>query len=244
MHFVYALALRQYKEYVATFTDKKVQKEIQEKILHTFHVLSHAYKIGTEENLSLTELYLLLIAALFHDIGRFPQLRRFQTFRDRESVNHAALSTAYFLTCPLSSLLGKEKTQTVTLAIYSHNQKIRPLLPDLKGTLVALLRDADKVDIYRVLSPTVPSSPIDSCSLFLLTAFEKGEQADYKEMKTQSDRCLFRLLWLYDLTTPYAANYMLNSPYLLQLIKALPPTPTFKQGLIKVHHYLIQLATR
>ena len=62
---------------------------VQLKIDHTMRVLEFARQIAGAQGPAgeLTELAEL--AALFHDVGRFPQYARYRTFHDQMSVNHA-----------------------------------------------------------------------------------------------------------------------------------------------------------
>ena len=89
---------------------------------------------------------------MLHDIGRFEQVRRFHTFMDAESVDHAKFGAEL--------LFGEEKLirrfldeadwdRRIQDAIYWHSAY---RLPDsLKEDLFChILRDADKLDILRV----------------------------------------------------------------------------------------------
>ena len=58
---------------------------------HTYKVLAHARAIVAQEGLASQEGRAALLAALYHDTGRFPQYVRWRTFSDAESENHGYL---------------------------------------------------------------------------------------------------------------------------------------------------------
>ncbi|UNT92779.1 HD domain-containing protein [Allobaculum sp. Allo2] len=78
-----------FTEYVQNYNPEDSQ--IRLKIIHTWKVVSAADQIAENLNLSEEEKKLAHLGALFHDIGRFEQVRRFHTFMDAKSVDHAAL---------------------------------------------------------------------------------------------------------------------------------------------------------
>lgn len=94
-----------------------------------------------------------LLAALFHDLGRFPQYARFGTFQDANSVDHAKLGSAV-LGGPPEFLreLNPEHQRLVRTAVVVHNKFTIPqsLAPNALAA-ARLVRDADKIDIIRVM---------------------------------------------------------------------------------------------
>ncbi|MFN2352785.1 MAG: HD domain-containing protein, partial [Kiritimatiellia bacterium] len=89
---------------------------------------------------------------LLHDLGRFEQYRRYQTFRDADSVDHGALGAMILEdTGWLKNYPAQLRSQLI-YGIRMHNARF---LPDgagpESGALLRLVRDADKLDIYLVL---------------------------------------------------------------------------------------------
>ena len=64
---------------------------IKLKAAHIYRVADVAKQIATELKLSQEQVELAELIGLLHDIGRFEQLRIYDTFKDRESVNHAEM---------------------------------------------------------------------------------------------------------------------------------------------------------
>lgn len=62
------------------------------KIEHSLRVAELCREIAKREHFSKTDCDLAWLIGLLHDIGRFEQLRRWNTFSDTKSASHAALS--------------------------------------------------------------------------------------------------------------------------------------------------------
>ena len=86
--------------HLAWFTAYAAEKTAQEKgdaspmdlkLQHTLNVLENARRIVEGENFDTHTARLCLLAALYHDVGRFEQYLRYHTFRDRESCNHGQM---------------------------------------------------------------------------------------------------------------------------------------------------------
>ena len=77
------------KEYIERYDDSNGRIKIKK--IHIFNVAKNAKKIAQNLQLSEEDIKLAELIGLLHDIGRFEQVKRYHTFADRESVNHAAL---------------------------------------------------------------------------------------------------------------------------------------------------------
>ena len=59
------------------------------KIKHTFRVMRLCEKLAKDLNLNDNEIYTAKLIGLLHDIGRFEQWKKYQTYRDLISIDHA-----------------------------------------------------------------------------------------------------------------------------------------------------------
>lgn len=110
---------------------------------HTYKVLAHARAIVAQEGLASQEGRAALLAALYHDTGRFPQYVRWRTFSDAESENHGYLGVhvvkkEHFLTGEPQNI-----HKWVLTAIALHNRYALPALPEPYLTITHAVRDAD-----------------------------------------------------------------------------------------------------
>lgn len=85
---------RIFVEYSAPYNvqDDKIRLKIE----HTYRVAAHCEQIAKSlvksEGLTKQDIDMAWFLGMFHDIGRFEQVRRYGTFYDAESIDHAALS--------------------------------------------------------------------------------------------------------------------------------------------------------
>src|SRR5512138_271330 len=79
--------------YVQTYNDidEEGSRNILLKVEHTRMVCEAMALLAAGEGLSDNEARIAAAVALLHDVGRFPQFRRWRTFRDSDSDNHARL---------------------------------------------------------------------------------------------------------------------------------------------------------
>lgn len=144
-----------FKRYVAGYKrlDTDGRQSIMLKIEHTARVCKNSLDIGKTLKLSAHELRLAEIIALFHDIGRFEQYARYQTFLDMKSENHASLGVTVLKENGVLDDIDSETKNLILRTIQYHN---RAALPDNETEtclfFTKLIRDADKLDIWKVLT--------------------------------------------------------------------------------------------
>ena len=87
-----ARAQRAFADYAAHYNtaDPKVKLKID----HTYRVAALCSRIAESLSLPQQDIDLAWLSGILHDVGRFEQLRRYNTFMDAQSVSHAALSVS------------------------------------------------------------------------------------------------------------------------------------------------------
>ncbi|MBQ5475650.1 MAG: HD domain-containing protein, partial [Lachnospiraceae bacterium] len=81
---------KRFQEYVERYdiSDTKIKLKYD----HTYRVAELSDRIAKSLNLTDEDRNIAWTLGMFHDIGRFEQVRRYGTFEDAKSINHAALS--------------------------------------------------------------------------------------------------------------------------------------------------------
>ena len=131
---------------------------ILHKIVHTYRVAANCERIAGSLGKSSDHVNFAWFLGLLHDIGRFEQVRRYGTFLDSVSVDHAEFGAdLLFRDDLLSSFpvqnLSKEWIELLETAIRLHNKLTLPEdLDERTRCFCDLIRDADKVDIFRVVA--------------------------------------------------------------------------------------------
>ncbi len=235
-----------FSEYVATFRsgDRVLDKTIALKEAHTRRVCKEIRMISGALKLSDDAIRVAETTALFHDVGRFRQYRDYGTFNDAASRNHAELGLDVLAENQVLSRCGAVERHIVQQAIRYHNMRVLPQEQDAKIVLFAkLLRDADKLDIWRVfvdyyegryadLDSVVvwglPDEPVWSAPI--IDALYARKMADTKHMATLNDFKLLQISWVFDVNFAPTFRAVQRRGYLAKIAQTLPPTPEIEKA--------------
>lgn len=144
-------AQRAFAAYVAPYNAQ--DPKVALKIAHTGRVAALCERIARTLPLPEAEVDLAWLCGLLHDIGRFEQLRRYGTFNDAESIDHAACSAeVLFDEGHIRDYLDDpgEDTLLRTAVAWHSAYRLPDGLDSRTRMFCDILRDADKVDILRV----------------------------------------------------------------------------------------------
>lgn len=189
-----------FQEYTDRYdsTDPKIKLKID----HTYRVADLCERIAKLLDLLQEDIDLAWLSGMLHDIGRFEQLRRYHTFSDAQSIDHAKFAvellyedgliadyvpkistvklvsnirtkdgeidpadkrgTAKYMSGESGSFTGLSEDmplsdvfRTLRIAIGEHSAyRIQEGLDERTQMFCHILRDADKVDIFRVICDT------------------------------------------------------------------------------------------
>ncbi|MBR1742124.1 MAG: HD domain-containing protein [Lachnospiraceae bacterium] len=172
-----------FKEYTDRYdaSDGKIKLKID----HTYRVAEICERIAKSLALSAEDADLAWLLGMLHDVGRFEQLRRYGTFSDAQSIDHAHFGVELlygnvdasgfsgenrmdsaekskemekqkiFLEEFVNLSSGEEAYQVIKTAIWNHSAfRIEVGLDERMEMFCHILRDADKVDIFKVCQDT------------------------------------------------------------------------------------------
>lgn len=227
-----------FKEYVKghNSSDPEVQKNIELKSEHTLRVCQNMERIARSLMLPQEELLLAEAISLFHDIGRFPQLNNHKTFDDAHSADHAATGLRVLSRSGiLNSLTEKERT-ILRRAIWLHNKLELPEGRSDESILFAkLIRDADKLDILRVITGHFERRLLEPNRALDFGLSDKPEfsrepvddilnckMVNIRCLKSLNDMKLMYLSWVFDINFPVTISCILEKGYLDKLFLSLP----------------------
>ncbi|OOM75926.1 HD domain protein [Clostridium puniceum] len=240
-----------FNSYVKKFygEDSLVNQNIELKETHTLKVAKHAVNIAKSLNLTEEEVNTAEIIGLFHDIGRFEQFRTYRTFRDAISENHATLGIKILEEHKILEKLDDSRQRIIIKAISLHNIKELPSnLNEEKSLFCKLIRDADKLDIFRIIieyererqnnpNPAIDNLPFTpEYNKELLKDILLGRKISNNSLKNYNDRKLYELSWISDLNFPFSFNYINEKKVMETLINCLPQN----EEINKLYNYLEQ----
>ena len=212
------------------------QRNIDIKQEHTHQVCLNAVRIAEDLRLDQQETRLAEAIALFHDVGRFSQYQQYKTFDDSISVNHAVLGAKLLEDHNVLQDLPKHDRDIIVRSITLHNIFSLPNGLDEKSLLFArLIRDADKLDILRVVieyfgqdegdraeAVALGLPDLPGYSQAVLACLARGELARKDALTTLNDFKLLQLAWLYDINFTCSLRMVEERGYIRTLAEMLP----------------------
>ena len=218
------------------------QEKIDLKYAHSQRVFQEASALCKALELPEKQRLPVQAAALVHDCGRFPQYSRYKTFRDPDSVNHARLGLRTLReeqpldTAGFSPAISRD----IELAVLLHNRKHLPAwLTPWHHRLCAIVRDADKLDIFAVIlghlerdvSEQDPAITLGlrpdptRYSSELVAQVQAGAQVDYRHLVWVNDFKLLLASWVPHLVFAASRHRLRESGLLDRLLASLPADP-------------------
>ena len=235
--------------------DEEVQRGILIKEKHTGYVTANCVELAKFLKLSTHDAELAEIIGLFHDVGRFRQYSLYKTFNDADSEDHADLALKVIAELEFFNELSAPDYDVVKFAIQNHNKKTVAPTDDQRKILFAkLIRDADKLDIYRVLEPFLAQANVDKMPNFIkergnlvadispdfVENFVTGNQADYRKIRTNGDRKIVRLMWIYDVNFSWTMRKIVERGYIEKIVSNLPMDERIAEGVRRLRRHVEQ----
>ncbi|MCF7919265.1 MAG: HD domain-containing protein [Candidatus Cloacimonetes bacterium] len=241
-------------QYTESYTKCIDNHNINLKLEHTFKVCDDIITIGRILNLKPVELRLAEIMGLFHDVARFEQYKNYGTFNDSASINHAELGVEILKKENVLHDLDNEAQQIILKAILYHNRLHLPA-DEAEEILFysKLLRDADKLDIFRIVTEyyalpqkqrnktlelELPETP--EFSEDILQQVTDGKDVDYHTLKSFNDFKLLQAGWVFTLNFTPTRTLLKNRHYLEIIRKNLPADPRITALFTKINNHLTQ----
>lgn len=235
------------QQHILTFqeADPLHQRSLDLKEEHTFRVCAAIERIASGLGLSENDSRIAFVTALFHDIGRFPQYQKYRTYRDLDSENHAKLSLWELHRHRVLHTLDFAERQLISRAIYFHNRLRLPENLDPKTLLhCQLIRDADKVDILRVMCEHFQMAeslrnPVITLGLGTDTQVREevyrmllgGRTMNFGKLKTINELKVLQMSWVFDINFRPTFEILRERDNIGILASTLPDTPLLREAL-------------
>ncbi len=214
--------------------DERFDSAIRLKLRHTRNVAAEAWDIARSLGLSHEDCCLARIGGLLHDAGRFEQYARYQTYRDAKSEDHAVLGVKVLCRAGILDRLGLEEGEVIRDVVLHHNRACLPMgWTSRPLRLLKLVRDADKIDIFRVVTEHyggretnravevgLPDEP--KISEAVVERIRNGLPARVEDVRTLNDFKLLQLGWVFDINFPHSFEILRKRRYLQSVRAALP----------------------
>lgn len=227
-------------------------EDIRSKHGHSLRVAENCIAVGTSLHFTGEQLLIAQLSGMLHDIGRFKQLREYNTYIDLKSVDHGSLGVVAIKEHGVLHALEERVQEIVYTAIVNHNKMtIDPSITGEKKLFTQLLRDADKLDIFNMLTAYYSSNAPDKGKNLILDLPDLPEISkdvcndllarhivQVKNLKTLNDFKILKLGWVYDINFPQTFRIMQEKKYLQIIYDSLPHTEITSRIYDQVRAYL------
>ena len=203
------------------------------KIVHTYGVTEYSRQIAERLNLPDEDRELAQLIGLLHDIGRFEQLKRFDSF-EPDTMDHASFGVQIlFSEGMIRNFAGKDSWDgIIQTAIARHSDFRLTGITDSRTLMHArIIRDADKLDNCRVkledtietiLGVSAEEVGKDSVSPEVMAQFGRKESILSSIRRTKMDYWLSYLAYFFDITYKVSWDIIREHDYVARLIARIP----------------------
>ena len=242
--------LQRFLDYTDSFKDVPESAPLRLKVEHTLKVFEHARRIveSLGDSISPELGRASVLAALYHDCGRFPQFKEYRTFLDAKSVNHAVLS---FQTMRVRAFLKEEGARVRALAqcaVLLHNRhKLSPMLEEDVRFVTDVVRDADKLDILRVMVSYLTSALPERDAVLLHVKDEPenwsphiaedvlaGRISNYSDLRFVNDFRLLLGMWMSELRFAETKRALAEGGLMEVVLSQLPEAEALRPAVDKL----------
>ena len=246
-----------FNDYVSNFYSKGQDQvndwAIQLKEEHSWKAREEIIKISQRLQLSEDDILIAEILGLFHDIGRFHQYEKYRTFRDDLSENHAQIGARIVEHSQILKDLSADERNIITNGILYHN--VHTLPGDLDPRCLffcKLLRDADKLDIWRIiinyyykeqdgnshsiLELGLPDTP--GYSTTVLNDLYNSKTSSSSKINNLNDFKLLQIGWVYGINFYPTFQEIKKRNYIEKIASTLPETQELKKVIRHVDNHL------
>lgn len=216
-----------FEEYVNTFDTSN--GKIRLKINHIYRVSDISRKIAAKLNMNEEEQDLAELIGLLHDIGRFMQVKLYNTFVDGKSINHSEMGIKVLFEDGLiyKFLEDRQYDELIKTAILNHNRdRIDDTVSGKMLDFCKIIRDADKTDIFYVLctEKLVDSYGTDDMSQDLISdeifrEFKEDKIINYKNRQSSADILVSHLAYVFDFNFLFCLQIVKRNGYIERLVK-------------------------
>ena len=230
-----------FDKYVSDF-DFKVDG-IEYKYYHSYRVQKYSEKISDMLNLGLKDKKLASDIGLLHDIGRFHQLEKYNSFCDKK-FDHADYGAKILFedNLILNYDINKCDYEIVKKAIRNHNKyQIEDGLNERELFFAKLVRDADKIDILNAFS-SIRVLEICECdeeiSPGVREEFFNNITVRNVNVKNKNDKIISMLAFLFDINFEVSYRIIKEEDFINKFYDAIKHKEIFKEYFDYANKYL------
>ena len=230
----------------------RLKSLIELKKVHSLNVADNSRALAEDMKWSHSDILTSEILGLFHDIGRFSQIIEFQTFSDPDSINHGEHGYNILKQSDILSPLPAIDQKRILNGTHYHNSRNIPEhVASDSLSFLKLVRDADKLDIYRVINGSIKNNELKEYPEITLHIDINGplnpsalaqvrskQTVSYENVKSLADFGLTQLSWIYDINYTFIFRQILQRGILEEITQILPEEKEINELVQSVKSYI------
>ena len=219
-------------------------KLIYLKYYHTYRTVDQSLNIVKSLNLNEEDSDIAYLIALLHDFGRFEQIKKYNTFSDIKSIDHANLAcTLLFEKGMIRDFIEDAKyDEIIRKAIYFHNKySIDESLTERELMHAKIIRDADKLDIVYNITNLDQVDFNDDDSIIsdnVKESYKNRISVKMNKNNTKNDALLIMFAFVFDLNYDYSFRYYKENSIINKMYDKLKNKDNFKEYVEILNEYI------
>lgn len=229
--------ITEFKKYVKKFNMK--DKRIYYKFYHSFDVMKTSVYLARKLKLNKDDIKLVKELGLLHDIGRFEQIKVYNSFDDKKIKNHGLIGVEVLFNKNYIKEFNIDENHydIIKTAIINHAQDdINKGLKEREILFCKLIRDADKIAIFKIINKFMDDSDGD-VTPELKTEFYQHLKVNFNLVKTNADDVVKTLSYVFDVNFDCSFIYLKQKRILQKLEKKIN-NPKLKEYFNEVNKYI------
>lgn len=214
------------------------------KYYHSIRVMNNMEMLAKKMNLSKKDIKLARCIGLLHDIGRFEQYKRYQSFDDF-NIDHGDYGEQVLReTDALSNYeISKSDYEVVYKAIRNHNKfEIETGLSNRELLFAKMIRDADKLDILYAFGnkklKKIFEEDDSNISEIVKKTFFENKQIRKTPETTMSDDKVMLFAFIYDINFDITKEIIKKHKLFDKIYKRLEYKEKFKPYIEHINKYM------
>lgn len=194
-------AIEEFNNYTSNFDMK--ENALTVKYEHSFRVMEHCFTIAKSLKLSETDIKIVGLIGLLHDLGRFEQFKQYKTFMDNKSIDHGDLSSdILFKDNYIRKFIEDDSyDEIIRKSIKYHNKYEIGECNERELLFSKIIRDADKIDILYMYLNSYKENMIKNEDI-TPRVFDKcinKQPISFDDIITQMDQRILGIAMIYDI---------------------------------------------
>ena len=232
--------LEEFEKYISKYDLN--DENIKLKYNHSLRVMKLSEKYALTLGFNEEDVKLAKLIGLLHDFGRFEQLRVYNSYNDRETIDHAEYGIEQLFDKGLIKNFIKDEKyyDIIKYAIKYHNKFKLPVCYNERMMMHAkLIRDVDKIDIIYLLGylgELNSKATDDNLSPEIIAGFKNYSCVDDKYIRNHNDNLSRTFGYVFDIYNPELLPEIKKNIY--YFYKQIDGEKTFKEIYNIVNKYI------